>query len=271
MRHANAHLYLLAPHTRWHPMPQKILIVDDDPHIRQVVRFALEKAGYLILEAANGQEALTLFTESAPNLVVLDVLMPEMDGTEVCRRLRASSAVPILFLSSRDDEVDRIVGLELGGDDYVTKPFSPRELVARVRALLRRTAPAAPQGEESEPGAAAAPRGGEGRGLADQPLGTRILRHGRLTLDLDRFLARWDQAEVVLTATELALVEALLGFPGKVFGREELIDRAYRGTAVVTDRTIDSHVRRVRQKFAEAGGAPIETVHGVGYRLGPCL
>lgn len=260
-------------------MPQTILIVDDDAHIRKVVRFALEKAGYAALEAADGREALVRFEAAPPDLVVLDVLMPELDGTEVCRRLRAASRVPILFLSSRDDEVDRIVGLELGGDDYVTKPFSPRELVARVRALLRRAAPepsVAPTAKEASAssggpgGATLAPPAVRGSAGGSGGRDARIRRHGRLTLDLDRFLAQWDDAAVALTATEFALVLTLLGFPEKVFRRDELIDRAYEGSTVVTDRTIDSHVRRVRAKFAEAGGQVIETVHGVGYRLGPC-
>jgi len=118
---------------------QKVLVVDDDPHIREVLRFALEKAGFDISTAEDGQQALNCFADQQPDLVVLDIMMPEMDGTDVCRTLRRHSTVPIVFLSSRDDEVDRIIGLELGGDDYVTKPFSPRELVARVRAVLRRT------------------------------------------------------------------------------------------------------------------------------------
>jgi two-component system OmpR family response regulator len=209
--------------------------------------------------------------------MVLDILMPELDGTEVCRQVRASSRIPIVFLSSRDDEVDRILGLELGGDDYVTKPFSPRELVARVRAVLRRvppppnagSAPDARSGSDAQPGsdAVAAVAGASG------PSGAcvrAILTHGRLSLDPDRFVARWGDTEVVLTATEFAVVQALLGYPEKVFRRDELMERAYGADTVVSDRTIDSHVRRVRKKFADAGGAVIETVHGVGYRLGPC-
>jgi len=234
---------------------QTILIVDDDPHIREVVRFALEKAGYATAEAADGQAALERFDEVRPALVVLDIVMPELDGTEVCRRIRARERTPIVFLSSRDDEVDRIVGLELGGDDYVTKPFSPRELVARVRAVLRRAAP----GDESK---------GEGGGDADGLRGS--LQHGLLSLDRDRFVATWDGTEVVLTVTEFGILQALIRYPGKVYSRDELMTAAYREPAVVTDRTIDSHVRRVRRKFAALGAEPIETVHGVGYRLGAC-
>jgi two-component system OmpR family response regulator len=231
---------------------QTILVVDDDAHIREVIRFALEKAGFRVVEAADGHAALERFEEASPALLVLDILMPELDGTEVCRRLRAQSRVPIVFLSSMDEEVDRIVGLELGGDDYVTKPFSPRELVARVRAVLRRTAPA--EAGESAPEREA-----------------RSVTHGKLKLDLDRYQAYWGEQELVLTVTEFGLLKTLLGYPGKVYTRDELMDGAYREDNIVTDRTIDSHVRRVRRKFAELGADPIETVHGVGYKIADCM
>jgi two-component system OmpR family response regulator len=226
---------------------QKILVVDDDSHIRQMVCFALAKSGFATVEAAHGAAALELFARERPDLVVLDVMMPEMDGTEVCRRLRRETATPIIFLSSKDDEVDRIVGLELGGDDYVTKPFSPRELVARVRAVLRRHAASVP---------AAAGR--------DAP---RQLSHGKLRLDLDAVTASWDGRAVALTATEFAILRVLAGRPGKVFSREALMDSAYDDRRFVSDRTIDSHVRRLRSKLAAVGAAPIETVHGLGYKL----
>ena len=238
------------------PVARTILIVDDDPHIREVVRFALEREGYATVEAGDGRAGLAEFERARPDLVVLDILMPEMDGTEVCRTLRARSRVPIVFLSSKDDEVDRIVGLELGGDDYVTKPFSPRELVARVKAVLRRAEPV-PAGIKA-PGTDPAAEAG------------RVLRQGRLRLDLDRHQALWDGREVVLTATEFDVVRTLLGFPGKVYSRDELMDGAYGDEVVVTDRTIDTHVRRIRRKFADLGGDPIETVHGVGYKIGAC-
>lgn len=223
----------------------RVLIVDDDPAIREVVRIALARDGFDTVEAADGAAALAQFAATRPDLIVLDVMLPEMDGTDVCRTLRRESAVPILFLSSRDDEVDRIVGLEIGGDDYLTKPFSPRELVARVRVLLRRTAP------------------------APAPAGT-TLRHGRLCLDLESLRATWDGRDVPLTATELGVLRTLLARPGRVFSRDELMDRAYATDRVVNDRTIDSHVRRVRAKFAPLGAAPIETLPGFGYRLGAC-
>lgn len=227
-------------------MAAPILIVDDDPHLREVVRFALHKASFSTVEARDGREALEVFQRESPQLVVLDITMPEMDGTEVCRTLRTSSRVPILFLSSRDDELDRILGLELGGDDYLTKPFSPRELVARVKAILRRSL---------VPGEAPSPR---------------LLTHGRLSLDLDHFTARWDTQEIPLTSTELGILRTLLRHPGKVFSRDELMDGAYDVENVVSDRTIDSHIRRVRRKLSEVGGDAIETFHGVGYRIGPC-
>ncbi len=223
----------------------KVLVVDDDRHIREVITFALGEAGFETSEAVDGEQALAAFDRFAPDLVVLDIVMPELDGTEVCRRLRARSSVPIVFLTSRDDEIDRVLGLELGGDDYLTKPFSPRELVARVRAVLRRTSPAASRESQT-------------------------LRHGRLAVDLDRFTVAWDGREAPLTVMELGVLRTLLGRPGKVYSRDELMDRAYDETTVVSDRTIDSHVRRVRAKLKALGADPVETVHGAGYRLGSC-
>ena len=227
---------------------QKVLVVDDDPGIREVVCFALQKAGYATAVAADGEQALARFAADRPALVVLDILMPELDGVEVCRRLRADPrgrATPIVFLSSKDDEVDRIVGLEVGGDDYVAKPFSPRELVARVRAILRRTG--------APPEKAAPP-----------------LRHGRLALDAGTYKAFWDEREIALTLTEFGVLRTLLRRPGHVSTRDALMNEAYELHRIVSDRTIDSHVRRVRAKFAALGADPIETVHGIGYKLGPC-
>ena len=231
---------------------QKVLVVDDDPGIRDVVCFALQKAGFATTTAADGEQALKRFAADPPALVVLDILMPELDGVEVCRRLRADArgkAVPIVFLSSKDDELDRIVGLEVGGDDYVAKPFSPRELVARVRAILRRTA-------ELRSAAGAAPE--ERRS------------HGRLSLDPQRYVAFWDDRPLALTLTEFGILRALLRRPGHVCTRDALMNEAYELHKIVSDRTIDSHVRRVRAKFAALGADPVETVHGVGYKLGPC-
>ena len=219
---------------------QKVLVVDDDSHIREVVSFALQKAGYAVIAAENGEQALHRFAAERPALVVLDILMPELDGTEVCKRLRKGSDVPVIFLTSKDEEIDRIVGLELGADDYVVKPFSPRELVARVKTVLRRKGPV---------------------------LGEQKLVRGRLVVDLEAIAASWDGTDVTLTATEFALLKTIAAQPRRVFTRENLMTASYAGARFVSDRTIDSHVRHIRAKFQSAGGDPIETVHGVGYRL----
>jgi two-component system OmpR family response regulator len=230
-------------------MPQ-VLVVDDDPHIRQLLVFALEKAGLSAREAEDGEAALSAIAELSPDLVVLDINMPKLDGLEVCRRLRAQGDLPILFLSSRDDEIDRVLGIELGGDDYVVKPFSPREVVARVQAILRR-ARAAPKA--AEPAAA-------------------LLSHGRLTLDPESWVAAWNGTEAALTVTEFGILKILLSAPSRVFSRDAIIDRLHGPGFAITDRTIDSHVRNLRGKFAALGGHDVvETRAGVGYRLGPCL
>jgi two-component system OmpR family response regulator len=225
----------------------QVLVVDDDPHIRQLLVFALEKAGLTAREAEDGEAALATVAQSAPDLVVLDINMPRLDGLEVCRRLRAQGDLPILFLSSRDDEIDRILGIELGGDDYVVKPFSPREVVARVQAILRRArTPKAPTAGES-------------------------MARGRLTLEGESWTALWDGAEVGLTVTEFGILKILMGAPSRVFTRDEIIDRLHGPGFAITDRTIDSHVRNLRGKFAAVGGQDVvETRPGVGYRLGPC-
>ncbi|MBZ4421846.1 response regulator transcription factor [Myxococcus sp. RHSTA-1-4] len=225
-----------------------VLVVDDDPHLREIVRFALEQGGFRVEEAADGRAALEKVERSVPALIVLDIMMPELDGLGVCREVRRKHELPIVFLSSRDDEVDRILGLELGGDDYLTKPFSPRELVARVKAVLRRARPS--PAPSPEPG----------------PATSRMQARGPLRMDSERWRAWWGEHEVVLTVTEFQLLATLLRVPGKVFTRDELMTRVY-DDVVVSDRTIDSHIRRVRQKFAAAGGEVIETVHGLGYRL----
>lgn len=224
-----------------------ILVVDDDPHLREVVGFALTQAGFHVEQASNGREGLERVRRSVPVLIVLDIMMPEMDGLELCREVRRAHEIPIVFLSSRDDEVDRILGLEMGGDDYITKPFSPRELVARIKAVLRRARATA------SPAAAA-------------PSQAQVLRRGSLRLDLELWRAYWNEREVVLTVTEFHLLAALLRAPGKAFTRDELMTRVYEDV-VVSDRTIDSHVRHIRQKFASVGGEVIQTVHGLGYRL----
>jgi len=231
------------------PMPRTILIADDDPHIRQLLAFALAKAGLDIIEAEDGEAALAQVEHHAPDLVVLDINMPRMDGIETCRRLRARGDLPILFLSSRDDEIDRVLGIELGADDYVTKPFSPREVVARVMAILRRTAGRPPALADAE-----AP-----------------LRHGRLLLEPDGWQASWAGTPLPLTATEFGILRTLAAMPSKVFTREAIIDRLHGPGFAITDRTIDSHIRNLRGKFAAVGAEDvIETRAGIGYRLGAC-
>lgn len=226
-------------------MAKKILVVDDDPHIREVVMFALEKAGMKVVQAEDGVKALAAAAASTPDLIVLDISMPELDGLEVCRTLRKTSDTPILFLSSRDEEIDKIIGLELGGDDYVTKPFSPRELVARINAILKRKAPATKS--------------------------AKTMAHGAITVDMASYTASCLGQKVPLTATEFMLLVTLLRHPGKVFTRDELMDQAYDGNITVSDRTIDSHIRRIRGKFTACGlGDVIVTNHGIGYKLGTC-
>lgn len=220
-----------------------ILVVDDEAHIRDVVRYALEREGHRVVTAGDGEAALARVREGGVDLVVLDVVMPELDGLSVCRQLRAERPVPIVFLSSRGEEFDRINGLELGGDDYVVKPFSPRELATRVKAVLRRTN-----------GAAAA-------------TGRDVLEHGPLRLDPDAHEVRVGDAVVELTATEFRLLHVLLEFRGRVLGRSQLIEQVRDDTYNVTERTVDTHVRRIRAKLRPCGVDPIETVHGVGYKV----
>lgn len=237
---------LTAPNTL---MPRCVLVVDDDPHIRQLLVFAFEKAGLEVREAGDGEEAMAQVARAVPDLVVLDINMPRMDGLEVCRRLRATSDVPVLFLSSRDEEFDRVLGIELGADDYVVKPFSPREVVARANAIMRRTAPRA---------APAAP--------------AKTLMHGLLSLDSEGWTAHWNRQEIPLTVSEFNLLKALASAQGRILSRDQLIDQIHGPGFAITDRTIDSHIRNLRRKFAEAGGHDVvETKAGVGYRLGACI
>ena len=222
-----------------------ILVADDDQQIRDVVRIALSQAGLPVTEAADGQIALETAQRLQPDLVILDIGMPELDGLDVCRALRKTSDVPILFLTAQSDEVDRIVGLELGADDYVSKPFSPRELVARVRAILKRSQ------------AAAAPQ--------------KVLRRGVLSVDPSRHLCHVNAAAVTLTAREMDLLERLIARPDNVMSRPQLVDAIYGTNVHVSDRTMDSHLRNLRAKLGAAGCADaIETVHGVGIRMGAC-
>ena len=237
--------------------PFHILIAEDDPHIVDILDYALRAQGYAVRSTARGLEAVALCGQPpAPDLLILDVGLPDIDGFEVCRQVRRfSERLPILFLTSQGDEINRVVGLEIGGDDYVTKPFSPRELIARIKALRRRynflpeTQPL--------PGVA--------------PVSTSILRYGPLEIDEEKFQARCSGSLLTLTRQEFRLLALLSGSPGRVFTREQVLDRAWEDGGAVTDRTIDAHVKSLRRKLAEAGGSGhgeglIETVRGVGYR-----
>jgi len=229
-------------------MKDKILVVDDDSHIRQVIVFALEKIGKNVYQAKNGKEAISIFNEIEPDMIILDINMPEIDGFEVCKEIRKNSDIPILFLSSRDDEIDRIVGLEIGGDDYVTKPFSPRELTARVNAILKRV---------------------NSYDIRNNQNDTNIISHGSLLMEIDNHICRWEGVEISLTATEFSILQGLLKYPKKVFNRDDIMNNSYDININVSDRTIDSHIRRIRSKFEGHNcNKIIETVRGVGYRLG---
>ena len=233
-------------YSRLTPMSHSILVVDDDPNIRDVVCFALGKAGMSTRAASDGATAMGMTEAEPPDLIVLDINMPEMDGLDFCRQVRRSSEVPILFLSSRDEEIDRVIGLELGADDYVTKPFSPRELVARINAILKRSRPNSPENE------------------------TEMVRSGELEIDVTEHRAEWQGQEIQLTATEFQMLLVMARQPRRVFSREDLMRAVYAPGIHVSDRTLDSHVRHVRAKLAGVGAdGLIETVHGVGFRMMP--
>lgn len=224
-------------------MPQTVLVVEDDAKMVQLLRLYLEREGYAVATAADGGAALEAAERVRPDLVILDLMLPQLDGLEVCRRLRAASDVPILMLTARVDEVDKVLGLSLGADDYVTKPFSPREVAARVRAILRRTR-------------------GDQRG--------RLLRHGDLEMDLDRHRVTVGGREVRFTPVEFKLLQAFLEAPERAFSRDQLLNHIYpHHEAAVVDRTIDVHVGKLRGKLGDDPARPrfIATVRGVGYKL----
>ena len=222
----------------------KVLVVEDDPRISDVLEYALKAEGYEVQKAQRGREAIAMAKQFSPALIVLDIGLPDIDGFEVCRSIRRVSDVPVIFLTSRSDEIDRVVGLEIGGDDYVVKPFSPRELLARIKAIRRRhvrpaSSPAEP-GSESE------------------------LHYGPITIDLEKFRVRVSGREIILTAQEFRLLELLVRHPGRVFTREQVLNRAWGEGGLVADRTIDVHVKTLRKKFGKLDF--IETVRGIGYR-----
>ncbi|HEY6608430.1 MAG TPA: response regulator transcription factor [Candidatus Limnocylindria bacterium] len=220
----------------------RILIVDDEPKIVRLVADYLAAGGFGVLTARTGDEALMRVRTESPDLVVLDLGLPGLDGLDVTRSIRRDSELPIIMLTARDDETDKVIGLELGADDYVTKPFSPRELVARIRAVLRRHAGAT---------------------------GTEILRAGDLAFDVPRMRVTRDGAPIDLTATEFALLVAMARHPGRVFTRSQLLDAIHGEAFEAYERAIDAHVKNIRRKLEPEPRSPryLLTVYGVGYRL----
>jgi two-component system response regulator ChvI len=233
-------------------MSQVIALVDDDRNILTSVSIALQAEGFVTRVYTDPTVALKAIGENAPDLAVLDIKMPQMDGMELLRRVRETSAMPVIFLTSRDDELDEALGLAMGADDYISKPFSQRLLIARIRAILRR--------QELARGEASADHG-----QPEQPL----LERGRLTMDPARHKVRWDGKDVTLTVTEFMILEALAQRPGVVKSRNQLLDIAYHDDVYVDDRTIDSHIKRIRRKFRSVDPEfdAIETLYGVGYRF----
>jgi two-component system response regulator ChvI len=222
-----------------------IALVDDDRNILTSVSMALEAEGFRVLTFADGAEALAGLSRQTVDLAILDIKMPRMDGLELLGQLRQTSDMPVIFLTSKDDELDEMLGLRMGADDYITKPFSQRLLIERIRAVLRRRVPSAGTDNEAD-----------------------VMRRGDLVLDEVRHLCTWRNLEVNLTVTEFLLVQALARRPGHVKSRDQLIDAAYGEHIYVDDRTIDSHITRLRKKFKDVDTdfAQIETLYGVGYR-----
>ena len=231
-------------------MTATIALVDDDRNILTSVSIALQAEGFLTRVYSDGESALKALLDNPPDLAVLDIKMPRMDGMELLRRLREKSQLPVIFLTSKDDELDEALGLAMGADDYVAKPFSQRLLIARIRAVLRR-----------------AEMRGEAPDEADEQ-GQQIVR-GRLTMDTARHRVSWQGKDVTLTVTEFMILEALAQRPGVVKSRNQLMDIAYQDDIYVDDRTIDSHIKRLRRKFRAVDDdfAAIETLYGVGYRF----
>jgi DNA-binding response OmpR family regulator len=228
------------------PDSSTILLVDDEDSVQKLLTYPLERDGFRVVSARDGEEALMLFADQAVDLVVLDIMLPKLDGLEVCKRMRAESSVPIIMLTARDDEFDTVLGLELGADDYITKPFSIREFRSRVRALLRRAGASRREVPEGEP-----------------------LVAGALHVDLDRREARVDGRSLDLTYVEFELLRTLVAQPGKVFSRRALLQAIWGDSAYREPRTIDVHVRHLREKVEQDPSEPevILTVRGAGYRL----
>jgi two-component system response regulator ChvI len=234
-------------------MTVTIALVDDDRNILTSVSIALQSEGWATRVYSDGEAALKALIDNPPDLAVLDVKMPRMDGMELLRRLRERSELPVIFLTSKDEELDEALGLAMGADDYIAKPFSQRLLIARIRAILRRAEMrAVPAGAEPQP---------------DEPA---ALERGRLVMDPARHRVAWDGKDVTLTVTEFMILEALAQRPGVVKSRNQLMDVAYQDDIYVDDRTIDSHIKRLRRKFraVDPEFRAIETLYGVGYRFG---
>jgi DNA-binding response OmpR family regulator len=224
-------------------MASTVLVIEDDAKMVNLLRLYLERAGFGVTAAYDGRSGLEAVERARPDFVILDLMLPHLDGVEVCRRIRAASDVPILMLTARVEEVDKLVGLSIGADDYVTKPFSPREVVARVKTILRRATREGPR---------------------------RVLRHRDLEMDLDRHRVRQDGRELRLTPIEFKLLQAFLEAPERAFSREQLLNRVHAfHEADVVDRTIDVHIGKLRDKLADDPARPryIVTVRGVGYKL----
>lgn len=234
--------------------PLTIALVDDDRNILTSVSIGLQAEGFATRVYADGATALKALLENPPDLAIFDVKMPRMDGLELLQRLREKSVLPVIFLTSKDEEPDEALGLALGADDYITKPFSQRLLVARIRALLRRSE-LARRDDASEP--------------VEEDV-AEVVRRGRLEMDPERHLVRWDGKPVSLTVTEFLILDALAQRPGVIKSRNQLMDAAYSDDVFVDDRTIDSHIKRLRRKFrgVDPEFGAIETLYGAGYSFG---
>ncbi len=233
-------------------MSHVIALVDDDRNILTSVSIALQAEGFVTRVYSDGATALKAFAENPPDLGVFDIKMPRMDGMELLRRVRETSAMPVIFLTSKDDELDEALGLAMGADDYIAKPFSQRLLIARIRAIIRRQDLARAQASSTEP--------------EPEPV---LIERGRLSMDPARHKVQWGGKDVVLTVTEFMILEALAQRPGVVKSRNQLLDVAYHDDVYVDDRTIDSHIKRIRRKFrvVDPSFDAIETLYGVGYRF----
>lgn len=226
-----------------------VLLIEDEPAIAETVLYALESAGFDAIHAGTGNAGLALFRERRPEFVILDVGLPDRTGFEVCREIRQDSEVPVLFLTARDGEIDRVVGLELGADDYVVKPFSPRELTARVGAILRRSK-----------------RGGQGEtknGSETVPM----VKRGRLELLPDRYQARLDGTDLGLSRYEFGMLKLFMSHPGRVYTRDQLMDQVWDEPESALDRTVDAHIKTLRKKMhaVDSGYDPVKTHRGIGY------